>query len=568
MKNSIVPTLVSMLMLGISANGQQILKRISLTNPNHSSSPIFQGQVNGKLLFTANDGIHGYEYWVSDGTEANTRLLKDINPGPENVSSFMAGGALGWQAVYRFTWKDRFYFLSSIGKRNVALWQTDGTEEGTKKIMDLGVGQTDISFGVVKPSKQDPSPNIYHNKIIFSFSDSLEKAIWKTDGTLEGTKKIIDLKLLSGYTGMSIPKQIIIYNDRLIFWVEISAQRSILFSSDGTQAGTKAIFEMDVAGQPNLTEYKGRLYFTGNDTEHGFELWSTNAKPGGTKMVVDLWPGPKSGSGREMNVVNNRLIYIANDSVYGIEPFVTDGTAEGTHLLKNIYPGKQRFFLDLPGWDMSAFEDRAFFVANDSIHGPEMWVTDGTEKGTFMLKDLAAGTRSGLLLGPFKVMKFKDHFYFSGTDYSNGYINIWKTGCVQNDVTNVLPINPAFGGEWPLYGFKDKLFFSGGAASGYIDPAFVTDSTQLQFANTTNLDLKLFPNPSTNYTLAAISNFTPSLAQLTIYNRIGQLIRTETVDLYCDCRTKTINLGNLSKGIYLITVFSKNEKVSKKLVVQ
>ncbi|MGZ6546395.1 MAG: ELWxxDGT repeat protein, partial [Actinomycetota bacterium] len=43
----------------------------------------------GTLFFTANDGAHGYELWRSDGTDAGTVSVQDINPGSEG--SFPSG---------------------------------------------------------------------------------------------------------------------------------------------------------------------------------------------------------------------------------------------------------------------------------------------------------------------------------------------------------------------------------------------------------------------------------------------------------------------------------------------
>jgi len=41
-------------------------------------------QLNGKLYFNANDGVHGRELWATDGTEAGTQLVKDISPGRDS----------------------------------------------------------------------------------------------------------------------------------------------------------------------------------------------------------------------------------------------------------------------------------------------------------------------------------------------------------------------------------------------------------------------------------------------------------------------------------------------------
>lgn len=53
-------------------------------------------------VFSANDGLHGVEPWRSDGTEAGTVMIQDLNPGVANsdpASFTSAGGALLFSAI-------------------------------------------------------------------------------------------------------------------------------------------------------------------------------------------------------------------------------------------------------------------------------------------------------------------------------------------------------------------------------------------------------------------------------------------------------------------------------------
>jgi ELWxxDGT repeat protein len=49
-----------------------------------SASPIILGTYQGRLVFTANDSVHGFEPWISNGSLAGTYLLKDLEPGSQS----------------------------------------------------------------------------------------------------------------------------------------------------------------------------------------------------------------------------------------------------------------------------------------------------------------------------------------------------------------------------------------------------------------------------------------------------------------------------------------------------
>lgn len=99
-------------------------------DPSHptkdSSTPRFLFDYDGLLLFAADDGIHGYEMWQSDGTDVGTKLLRDINPGAG--SSFPAN----------FARVNPLFFLAKDGNDpGYKLWKSDGTPGGTVKVGDV-----------------------------------------------------------------------------------------------------------------------------------------------------------------------------------------------------------------------------------------------------------------------------------------------------------------------------------------------------------------------------------------------------------------------------------------------
>ena len=103
-----------------------------------SSVPSGFAVFNNLLYFGARDNLDdtqvdtfGGELWRSDGTEAGTVRVTDINPGPasSNPSSLMAfNGAL-------------YFSADNGGGLGATLWQSDGTAAGTVQLIAPATGQ-------------------------------------------------------------------------------------------------------------------------------------------------------------------------------------------------------------------------------------------------------------------------------------------------------------------------------------------------------------------------------------------------------------------------------------------
>src|SRR5262249_29711301 len=93
---------------------------------------------NGMLFFVASGPVPGQmfgdsELWKSDGTEAGTTMVKNINPGggPFPTNRTAVDGTL--------------FFRANGGATGTEVWKSDGTEAGTLLVRDIVPG-TGTSF--------------------------------------------------------------------------------------------------------------------------------------------------------------------------------------------------------------------------------------------------------------------------------------------------------------------------------------------------------------------------------------------------------------------------------------
>ncbi len=254
-------------------------------------------------------------------------------------------------------------------------------------------------------------------------------------------------------------------NDGLELRAQLSSQSAILFSNktrqlwvtDGTAAGTRPL---NVA--PTFEAYgaviNGTMYFRGHTAAHGSELWATDGTEAGTRLVLDMEPGAASSAPSDRFVVlNNKLYFSAFRTGFGREIWQSDGTAAGTRLLLDIVPGvgssnsENLFKLFTDG-------NLLYFVAGTAATGPELWRTDGTEAGTFLLRDIYAGAASStpMLLGT-----YNGELVFTAEDAATG-AEPWLTNGTVAGTRRLADIAPGAASSTPdqMAVFNGQLLFT------------------------------------------------------------------------------------------------------------
>lgn len=352
------------------------------------TAPAWLTAVGDTLLFVAFDSATGRELWRSDGTEDGTMLVKDIRPGIDPESG--RGGTLlpySSEAHSLVRVGDRLLFVANDGVHGPELWRSDGAEAGTTLVKDIRPGAE--SSGI-EPRFDIREMLAVGDWLYFVADDGVHgRELWRSDGTEDGTVQVSDINPGSG---SSSPRWLATFGDDLYFVADDGARGFELWRTDGTEAGTALAADLrpgaESASPAYLTALGEALFLTADDGVHGRELWRTDGTAQGSALVRDIDPG-RFGFPVELTVAAGTLFFLVDDGVHGYELWRTDGTAAGTVLVKDIRPGRSPG-VSVAG-PLTAIGDQLYLTADDGVHGSELWRSDGTEAGTVQVADINRG---------------------------------------------------------------------------------------------------------------------------------------------------------------------------------
>ncbi|MEM9680555.1 MAG: T9SS type A sorting domain-containing protein [Bacteroidota bacterium] len=218
-----------------------------------SSFPRDYTVFNGLVFFSANDNVDNREVWFTDGTNAGTQKLTEIN----------ASGSADPRDFIVFN--NKLFFTADDGDNGLELWATDGSEN-TNLIANIG------GFNSSEPKEFF----VFDGELFFTaLSGAIGRELFKVDAS-DTVTLVKDIN--AGLDG-SDPQDFVIYNNKMYFSAETGGGRE-LFVSDGSPSGTVLVGEINtdpnVGSNPeHLFVWNNKLYFAANDSAvNGQELWS------------------------------------------------------------------------------------------------------------------------------------------------------------------------------------------------------------------------------------------------------------------------------------------------------
>ena len=554
-------------------------------------------------FFQATDADHGEELWITDGTPAGTRMVKDINPGVSTSNI---------QYLTRFN--DKVLFGANDGEYGTELWISDGTEDGTYMVKDIHELESSNPIGF---QQLDENRVIFYATNMDSENASTNQQwLWITDGTEEGTQlvKEVDCVFPGQEEGDNRWGANMRVGRKVFFKGEESDKNGVthgveLWVTDGTEEGTYLVKDINTeknaskddgsTNGPALAHmqnfYNEKLFFKAWSIESGNEPWAYDMATGDCYEIfntIDRVNAAGVGEGGGLTMVsptyNGEILFRCNDGIHGTELGAT-----------NCEKGNLKYFdifTEEPTQDKSSFPDTGvvfdglyIFCAADGFdanmpnnHGGELRCYDGEK--VWLQSDFGPGTGCNWVKEPIVVggsMYWWNEGSLDGT-------NATSTKLCRLDAYDQMPVivsdfDPNGDLVYGLRNLNGDLLFTSNVTNnlycyhyrqpGYdpqknpdvMEPEYrtrkeIADDASVDEIAIDNVTVSVYPNP-------AVGSFhikaPAQVDNVTIYNLAGSQIKTVAAP-----EDNTVNIDGLASGLYLVNVTVGGQTATAKLIVK
>lgn len=362
-----------------TAAGTHLLKDVNSTpHPGGGTNPSLPEQftvAGGLAYFVAHDGVHGFELWRTDGTEAGTALTRDLYQEPAPGSATLRPTVVGAAGARAFMlWREQALGGGFGSGREICV--SDGTAAGTELVIDLAPGAADAPIFEARTVA---------DRLLFAFTGAATGTeLWRCDGTAGGTALVADL---SPGGAASNPRYFAVHGERLLFIANAAGGPGDLWSSDGSAAGTAALNLQSQVGQSVVPVWQAEgalAFFRFADTSGAQRLFRTDGTAPGTFEVLSFsaTPNPFVPNAPSAFATAGAAGHVAFGRATpgsGVELWVAAGAPQAAFQLTETNPGSADA---LPALVVRAGND-LFFVANDGGTGRELHAVPFAATGAF-----------------------------------------------------------------------------------------------------------------------------------------------------------------------------------------
>jgi ELWxxDGT repeat protein len=512
----------------------------------------------GELYFEADQCDYQSQLYKSDGTQQGTGMLKEI------VCD--CSGWIGSDPENLIVINDQMFFSQFDSTNTVKeLWVTDGTYEGTRIVKHFN---THNWQGMKYPIKFD-------NKLFFIIdTEEYGYELWKSDGSEAGTVLVKDI---NPGTEESFPWYLMIMNDELFFFADDGQHGSELWKTDGSGPGTVMVKDINPGSgssanniEESYINYSGHLLFSANDGIRGAELWKTDGTENGTTMIKDINAGEHSSRPGNFVIYNNIVYFTAADyshdyasdqpseTFYNTEFYRTDGTEEGTYLIKDINNDMEfGSFID----HLTVCNNTLLFTATASpdFNGGELYKSDGTAEGTIIVKAFSEvfQSYSSYYLSTGSIL------FFAATDPEHGD-ELWKSNGSENTTSLVYDIEPGYGDSHPAWMtiVDSVLYFTTGLDCSRLWK--LNGMTNIITQENNMPVMKVYPVPFTDCVHVECPDLIGKKGLIKIYDHLGRAVYQKTFDDSSDIFIS--GLDKIDAGIYFLEISINNYRATRKIV--